>query len=58
MIVNGGNFHECVQKVFYAHPTYEPNNKSDTMFKGSKAFRFMIILINTKIARVPKLKYE
>ena len=58
MIINGGTFHKCVQKVFYIYPTYRPNNKSDTMFNGTKSFRLIIILIKTKTTKVPRLKHE
>ena len=58
MIIKGDTFHECVQKVFYVFPTYKPNNVSETMFNGKKTFRFMIILLTTKVDKVPRLKYE
>ena len=58
MIMEGDNFHRCIRNVFYARPSYQPNNDSDTMFKGKKAFRFMIMLISTKSERIPRLKYE
>ena len=58
MMIHGDRFHKNIINVFYARPTFQSDNESDTMFRGKKSFRFMIILITTKTERCHKLKYE
>ena len=56
-LLQGEYYHGCIQKVFYAHPKYNPNNDSDTMFHGKKHFRFIIVLIRSKERRDPRVRW-
>ena len=58
MIIHGDSFHKNIIKVFYARPTFQSDNESDTMFRGRKSFRFLIMLVMSKTERYHRLKYE